>query len=151
MSAGWKKNAQSGNSWFSLSRMRVHVGPGRAVLSGLSETRISPSAAPIVAESLKARLTPLLGRPMLSRIVVDSAGGITARMASLDLVEDPLGLLDPGAGGRPDVEPELAGVDQGEEIAAEKGHEQGGDEHESGHASGDRRARGPGTSRAQRV
>ena len=37
----------------------------------------------------------------------------------LDLAEDPLGLLDAGARRRPDVQPELAGVDGREEVVAE--------------------------------
>src|ERR1700730_6680612 len=47
----------------------------------VSATRISPSASPMVALSLKARLIPLAGRPMLSSTVSISLGGITSRIA----------------------------------------------------------------------
>ena len=39
------------------------------VCFGFSETRISPSIGPTVAESLNAIFMPLYGRPMLSRMV----------------------------------------------------------------------------------
>ena len=68
-------------------RAARHVVGGRTRASGLSETRISPSTVPMVALSLKARLMPLFGRPMLSRITVSSSAGMTLRIVVLDLRE----------------------------------------------------------------
>ena len=48
----------------------------------MSEIRISPSPLPIVALSLKARLIPELGSPILSRMESSSWAGITRRISA---------------------------------------------------------------------
>ena len=80
MSGAEKKKSMSGNFWCSCVRS-VRTYPAVGWWPSFSATRISPSSAPIVALSLKARLMPLVGSPMLSSTVLISAAGTTCRIA----------------------------------------------------------------------
>jgi hypothetical protein len=68
---------------------------------------------------------PLLGMPILSSSVSISLGRDVGLDGFSTLGEDPLGLLDPRAGRRADMQPDLAGIDGGEEILADQpeGHQ----------------------------
>src|SRR5438445_612229 len=91
MSAAEKKNVAWGNAAGSCrrsSRTYANVLPG-----ALSETRISPSADPVVAPSLNARLTPPTGSPMFARIrpstsgVIATAGRVAAGLTAEQVVD----------------------------------------------------------------
>ena len=63
---------------------------------------------------------PLIGRPMLSTMLVSSSGGMTLADRRLDLVAQPRRLLDAGADLGAHVQLDLAAVDGREEILAEE-------------------------------
>src|SRR2546430_2056937 len=72
----------SGKSWCNFSR-KVFTYCAVGLWLGFRATRISPSAELIVALSLKARLIPLVGSPMLSSTFWISLGGMTSRITHL--------------------------------------------------------------------
>ena len=66
-----EEEAASPESAAGSSRRSRAMSSAVGVCFCLSEIRISPSIGPTVAESLRAMLMPLYGRPILSRMVVD--------------------------------------------------------------------------------
>ena len=86
--------------------------------------------------------------PMLSRIMLALVLGDDLADDVLDLAEDPLGLLDPGAGRGPDVQPELAGIDRREEVLADPGGQRQRAQGEAQQRRPASRSGGPGTSPA---
>ena len=65
-------------------------------------------------------LIELIGRPILSTIEPSSLGGMVWRISRLDIAEQSGGILDARADGRAHMQGDLAGIDGGEEIRAEK-------------------------------
>ena len=72
--------------------------------------------------------------PMLSTMVPSSSGGMRRRIAFWIVRELAGALLDAGADLGAHVHQDLPGIDGGEEVAAEKGHQQEGCRHEADEA-----------------
>jgi hypothetical protein len=129
MSAGWKKNSTPGKR-FGSSRLQDVTNSSVGRWPFLSDSRISPSSVPKVPALLYERLMPLFGTPRLSRHGLELVLRHELADRRLDVVGEARRLLDPGAGGGAQVQADLAGVDGGEEVAAEHRIEAAGEQAE---------------------